>query len=100
MKYVKLFESFKEEDIQAICKEYGIENYTINTDGSIDVDEDVSFFSGYISSIPIKFGRIDGAFYCAYHNLTTLEGSPTYVGKCFNCRNNLLSTLNGAPNYW
>ncbi len=36
MKYLKLFESF--EDIDEICKKYSIENYTINTDGSIDVN--------------------------------------------------------------
>ena len=27
--------------IDEICKKYGIENYTINDDGSIDVDGDV-----------------------------------------------------------
>ncbi len=39
MKYLKLFESF--EDIDKICKKYSIKNYTINTDGSIDVDGDM-----------------------------------------------------------
>jgi len=27
-----------DKEIHKICKEYGIENYTINNDGSIDVD--------------------------------------------------------------
>ena len=36
MRYLKLFESF--EDIDEICRKYRIENYTINSDGSIDVD--------------------------------------------------------------
>ena len=36
MKYLKLFESF--EDIDEICKQYDIKKYTINPDGSIDVD--------------------------------------------------------------
>ena len=39
MKYLKLFESF--EDIEKICREYWIRNYTINSDGSIDVDGNV-----------------------------------------------------------
>ena len=29
--------------IEEICEKYGIENYTINDDGSIDVDDHVSF---------------------------------------------------------
>ncbi len=37
MRYLKLFESF--EDIDEICRKYRIENYTINSDGSIDVNE-------------------------------------------------------------
>ena len=36
MRYLKLFESF--EDIEQICKQYGIKYYSINPDGSIDVD--------------------------------------------------------------
>ena len=39
MKYLRLFESF--EEIDEICREYNISNYTINTDGSIDVNDDV-----------------------------------------------------------
>ena len=39
MKYIKVFENFKtEKDIHNICNKYGIINYTINKDGSIDVD--------------------------------------------------------------
>jgi hypothetical protein len=38
VKYLKLFESFNKEDIDSICERYGIENYTINEDGTIDVD--------------------------------------------------------------
>ncbi len=37
MRYLRLFESF--EDIDKICKQHDIKNYTINLDGSIDVDE-------------------------------------------------------------
>ena len=40
MKYLKLFENFDQTKIDKICKKYGIENYTINPDGSIDVDGD------------------------------------------------------------
>ena len=39
MKYLRLFESF--EDIKGICKKYDIKDYTINPDGTIDVNENV-----------------------------------------------------------
>ena len=39
MKHLKLFENF--EDIESICKKYNITNYTINVDGSIDVNGNV-----------------------------------------------------------
>ena len=45
MKYLKIFEKF-----QPICTEFGITNYTINTDGSIDVDGDVEVFPGVVVS--------------------------------------------------
>ena len=37
MRYLKLFESF--EDINEICKKYGIKDYIVNPDESIDVSE-------------------------------------------------------------
>ena len=40
MRYLKLFESF--EEIDEICREYNISNYTINPDGSIDINKNVN----------------------------------------------------------
>ena len=40
---IKLFEQFNnEQEIIEICKKYNIENYTINSDGSIDVNGGVT----------------------------------------------------------
>ena len=93
MKYLKLFEDYK--DIDAICQKYAITNYTINSDGSIDVDEDVHLRA--LHELPLKFNRVSGRFDCAYNNLTSLEGAPEIVGGNFNCRYNQLTTLEGAP---
>ena len=38
MKYLKIYEDFK--DIDTICKKYNIENFTIE-DGKVNVDGDV-----------------------------------------------------------
>jgi hypothetical protein len=95
MIWVKLFEDFNE--IDAICKEYGIENYTINSDGTVDVDGDVGLFRKGLKKLPLKFGKISGWFYCSNNQLTTLEGAPKRVGGYFSCHNNELTTLEGAP---
>jgi len=95
MRYLKLFESF--EDI--ICKRYGITNYTINNDGSIDVDDYVSLFNKIklISKLPIKFNKVNGDFSFGYNNLTSLEGSPIEVNGDFSCHNNELTSFKYAP---
>jgi hypothetical protein len=95
MKHLKLFESFK--DIKSICKKYRIKNYTINPDGSVDVDGDVSLSSMELTKLPLKFGRVSGNFKCRHNKLTTLEGAPESVGGTFDCFNNQLTTLEGAP---
>ncbi len=60
MKYLKLFESFG--NIDEICKKYDIENYTINSDGSIDVNENVDLFDKRLIKIPLKFNKVNGIF--------------------------------------
>jgi hypothetical protein len=97
MKYIKLFENFDSSEIDDICKEYGIRNYTINSDGSIDVEDDVDLLSGYLTKLPLKFNKVYGSFDCGNNKLTTLEGSPNYVGDNFNCSDNELTNLIGGP---
>ena len=95
MIYLKLFEGF--EDIDAICKKYGITNYTISSDGSIDVDGDVNLIDINLDKLPLRFNRIGGNFYCNNNQLTSLEGAPKEVGGFFDCRYNQLTSLEGAP---
>jgi hypothetical protein len=90
-----LFENFNE--IHKICQEYGIRNYTINTDGTIDVDGGVDLSFRELTKLPLKFRNVGGHFNCAANNLTTLEGAPKLVSGYFNCSYNKLTTLVGAP---
>jgi len=41
-----------DKEIHKICKEYGIKNYTINTDGSIDVDGYVNLSKKRLTKLP------------------------------------------------
>ena len=95
MKYLKYFESKK--DIDSICNRYGIDDYTVNPDGTVDVDGNVNLYNKGLDEIPLKFGYVSGYFDCGNNKLTSLEGSPREVGGYFDCRYNQLTSLEGAP---
>ena len=97
MKYLRLFEGFENIDIDKICKKYGIENYIINPDGSIDVDNYVNLYNKELKKLPIKFNKVNGYFDCSFNNLTSLEGSPKEVNSSFHCHNNKLISFEYAP---
>ena len=98
-------EFYDKVKIKYLCKKFHIENYTINKDGSIDVDGDVNlqgldmmqFGIGKISKLPLKFGKVGGNFNCRSNKLESLEGAPTSVGGHFYCYNNKLTSLEGSP---
>ena len=94
MKYLKLFESF--EDIDEICRKYDI-NYTINKDGSIDVNDSVYLHNKGLTKLPIKFNKINGYFECSRNELASFEGSPVEVNGNFLCHNNKLTSFQFAP---
>ena len=85
------------EYIDSICKEYGIRNYTINFDGSIDVNGDVHLLYKGLTKLPIKFNNVSGYFNCYSNQLTSLEGAPKSVGEYFSCNSNQLTSLEGCP---
>jgi len=85
------------EYIDSICKEYGIRNYTINFDGSIDVDGDVHLYKKNLTKLPIKFNYVSCFFDCSDNKLTSLIGAPKSVGGFFDCSDNKLTSLIGAP---
>ncbi len=97
---IKLFEQFNnEQKTHDICKKYDIRNYTINPDGSIDVDGDVYLSQKALYNIPLKFNKVNGDFGCSDNNLTSLENCPNEVNGDFICANNNLTSLEGCPKY-
>jgi hypothetical protein len=105
------FNQFKE--IENICNKYNIKNYTINTDGSIDVNGNVDLRgSGYwdyfksdrgrpnkwtLDKIPLKFRRVTGDFDLKFNALKDLEGCPTEIGGSLYLYYNKLESLEGCP---
>jgi len=102
MKYLK---KFNESSIEAILTKYGITNYTIRPDGTVDVDGSVNLSSKNLTEIPVKFGSVSGYFRCNNNQLTSLEGAPSRVEGHFSCSFNQLTSLKYAPdrvggNFW
>jgi hypothetical protein len=99
MKLFKYNQFIKEsnEDIHSICEKWGIINYTINEDGSIDVDGNVILYDNRLTELPLKFRMVSGYFACDHNQLTNLLGSPISVGRDFYCHDNSLTSLDGCP---
>jgi len=92
-----LFKDFSLTEITII--ELGINNYTINDDGTVDVDGDVilSNLEAYDDKIPVLFNNVSGDFDVSWKGLKTLKGSPKYVGGNFDCSDNLIQSLQFCP---
>ena len=88
MKSYREFINESRSYIESICKKYGITNYTINSDVSIDVDGDVNLIDNNLTRFPLKFRNVSGNFYCYNNQLTTLVGGPQTVGGDFDCSHN------------
>ena len=86
------------EEIHRICKNFEIENYTINPDGSIDVDGNVELGVYKLDKIPLKFNNVSGYFNISFNKITSLEGCPKYIGGRFYCNYNKLTSLEYFPN--
>jgi hypothetical protein len=82
------------------CQKY-LTNYTINHDGTVDVDGDVylTYRLNDMIKLPVKFGNVSGCFSCRHNKLTTLDGCPNYVGGHFYCGGNNKTTLEGCPKH-
>ena len=77
---------------------FGIKNYTINDNLTIDVNGYVNLINQSLTCFPsfIKFNKVSGDFYCHNNQLTSLEGCPITVGRVFYCSNNQLTSLEGC----
>jgi hypothetical protein len=85
--------------IEQICEKYQIKNYTINDDGTIDVDGYVDLIDEELFKLPLTFNKVTGYFDCSWNRLTSLKGCPKWVGTDFYCHDNKLTSLEYDPEY-
>ena len=86
-------------EMESWCEEMGIEDYTINSKGEIDVDSDVDLSRRDFKELPYKFGVVKGYFSVySCENLTSLKNCPYFVGDLFDVDNcSKLDSLEGCP---
>ena len=86
-------------NIETWCEEMGIQNYTINSKGEIDVNGEVDLRHNTFKELPYKFGKVNGRFDMAVcKNLISLKNCPDYVGDLFDVDNcSKLDSLEGCP---
>jgi hypothetical protein len=84
--------------IVILCEKHKITNYTINIDGTLNIDGDAIFSvtEERISELPLKFSYVKGHFICCNNNLTTLKGFPDFVDGSVRIDSNKLTSLYGC----
>lgn len=106
MRYLKEYNSYSDIDDQlvekvselnAICKKWGIKNYTINDDGTIDVDGNVNISDFHLNVLPLRFGNIKGFFACDTNRLSSFKGCPKKIGGNFYCYINKITDIYDIP---
>ena len=95
------------ENSKAWCDDMGIQKYTINSQGEIDVNGGVDLRDNDFEELPYKFGEVNGFFDISNNkNLTSLKNCPNFVGDFFACDFcPQLDSLKGCPkevggNFW
>ena len=87
------------EEISNWCKDHLIENFTINDDLTVDVDDNVILYLYPIENLPFQFGHVKGDFILGENNLKTLKGVPYRVDGDFICGGNDIRDLDYFPKY-
>ena len=76
-----------------------IKKYTINDDLIVNVHGNVNLRGKKFKIFPVKFGEINGYFYChECKNLTSLIGCPTIIDSNFDCSDCVnIQSFDGFP---
>ena len=91
-------EPYVDENTRRFIEEYDLfwnpVTMRYDCEGNVSVSDDIVIDG----KLKIRFGKVDGWFYCSYNALKSLDGAPKEVGGSFFCDHNKLTTLEGAPN--
>ncbi len=102
MRFIKSYKIFESKNLELEEKldKLQVIHYTINEDGSIDVDDDVYLDSeNFGDTIPFNFNKVNGYFDIRNGSLKTLKNCPKYISRFFDCSYNKLESLEFGSEY-
>ena len=86
-----------ESEIRDFLSKFNISNFTVNGDGSVDVQGSIYLDNLKAKQLPVQFGKVDGDFVCNGGELVTLKGSPRYVNGNYYVHHNRLKDFQYSP---
>lgn len=84
---------------EKLCRIWGIENWELNSDGTIDINGDLNLSGRRLNEFPIKIRIIRGSLNVSHNYFKNLKGFPTCITGNLNVSFNKLKTLEGKPKY-
>lgn len=101
-----------QEDLDAVAAKVadylhnvcGVQDFTINFDGSIDVmprlgKGDVIMFQSQEKGLAVRFNHIKGDFICCYSELDNMKNFPKFVGGNLDISFSKIRSLEEMPEY-
>lgn len=74
-----------------------VENYSINSDLTVDVDGDVHLDDNLLTELPVQFGKVDGFFSVDDNLLSSMKGFPKEINYSLYIANNRLTEIEYLP---
>ncbi len=96
MKFIKDIKNF---GLSRKLKDFGVTEYALNEDGSVDINENIYLNGRRLNKIPFKSNRVNGYFDISRNQLTSLKNCPKYISDKFDCSLNGLISLEFGPEY-
>lgn len=116
LKFLRNFKPTTEYHIKKLCSDFNITQYSINPDGSIDINANTIIHIN-LENFPIKIKsvrgdfsyntqvtslkgcpeRVEGKLICRFNKLTSFEGCPKFIGNGIFCEHNNISSFKGFP---
>lgn len=95
--HIIIRDHFIKSNLEKMGLQFDTDKFSINEDGTVDVDGDLNISCRGLTKLLVKFGTIYGYFDCSYNNLETLENAPHTVEGYFICSKNKLTNLQFSP---
>ena len=100
--WINLVESKRKQGHTIWASEVTINpDLTIDVEGNVDIQLQPALLVNTKggTALPVQFNRVSGNLLIYHNNLTTLRGSPPWVGNMFGMGDNNIKTLEYAPKH-